>query len=138
VALYFVRGDGKLVAVTRQRPKPVDLQLVLKELGGGPIFADSASTLRSVVKPEHVRSVKKAASGVAEVVVTQAFLDLAPSQQQLAFAQLVYTFTEEGGVGQVSFSDTSGGALNVPTAKGDSALKSGPVSREDFPNAVAT
>ena len=135
VSLYFVRGDGKLVSVIRQRPKPIDLTQVLKELTGGTTTSDP-SGLRTVVKPEHVRSVKKLPSGVAEVVVTPAFSDLG-SQQQLAIAQLVYTFTEEGGVGQVSFSDTAGASLPVPTLKGDGVLKS-PVSREDYPLAVAT
>jgi spore germination protein GerM len=136
ISLYFVRGDGKLLSITRQRPKPSDVTQLLKELTGGPISSDSPSGLRTVVKPEHVRSVKKLPSGVAEVVVTPAFSDLG-SQQQLAIAQLVYTFTEEGGVGQVSFSDTAGTALPVPTLKGDGVLKS-PVSREDYPAAVAT
>ena len=137
VTLYFVRNDGKLVSITRQRPKPVDLTQVLKELGDGPVFSDSPHGLRTVVKPEHVRSVKKALSGVAEVVVTQAFIDLGSQQQQLAIAQLVYTFTEEGGVGQVSFIDPAGAALPVPTLKGDGVLKN-PVSQADFPSAVAT
>jgi spore germination protein GerM len=124
--LYFIAG-AKLKLVVRRVPTTASINTVLNDLGRGPLPGEN---LRTAVKPEYWGDTSIGTNGVASVELTLAFSSLTDSDAQLAIAQIVYTLTELGGVGQVAFL-RDGQPLSVP--KGDGAQTVKPVSKDDYP-----
>ena len=124
--LYFISGS-KLKLVVRRVPATASINAVLNDLGKGPLPGEN---LRTAVRPEYWGDTSIGTNGVASVELKPEFAALTDIDAQLAIAQIVYTLTELGGVGQVAFL-RDGQPLSVP--KGDGAQTVKPVSKEDYP-----
>jgi hypothetical protein len=136
VVLYFAVDDA-IVSTSRNLTQPVTLEGVLDALGQVPSPTEPSSTqatpkLRSVVNRRDIVGVD-VRGGVATVSLTEAFADLPAQEQRLAVAQVVLTFTERPGIGQVLFT-VAGQPVDVPRADGSLARTT--VSADDYSSLV--
>lgn len=134
--LYFINGP-KLKLVVRKVPPPTTATTVANDAARA-VLADlvkgalSSENVRTAIQASFIGGPPAVAAGVATVELTAAFSVLSDSDAQLAIAQLVYTLTELGGVGQVSFT-RDGQPLSVPRSNGTQTVR--PVTKDDYPAA---
>lgn len=129
VSVYLVGIGKRLVTVERRVPPDAKLSAVVRALGAGPTKNELALGISSPLPPRQVASATSS-RGVAEVDLEASFADLPSQDQSVAIAQLVFTLTAQAGVGRVSFT-LDGQPVEVP--RGDGALTTDPLVREDFP-----
>jgi spore germination protein GerM len=129
VQLYFMRGD-RLAAVARQIPGPPTLAGVLDEVLAGPAQADEVGGIRSAISPGTRIRRALLADGVADVDLSEPFVDVQGEEQIAAIAQLVFSCTALPGVERVQLR-LEGLPVEVPA--GDGTLTVRPLSRTDFP-----
>jgi spore germination protein GerM len=129
VLVYLLGAGDHLVPVERRIPRGAKLDAVTRVLGAGPTKDELALGLSSPLPP---RQVNKATTsrGVALVDLEASFADLPSQDQSVGIAQLVFTLTGQPGIGRVSFT-LAGQPVDVP--RGDGALTTDPLVREDFP-----
>lgn len=127
VTLYFVL-DGRIVATPRVVTGPVTLNDVTAELATEPARTEGAPRLRTLVAGGDVLSINLR-GGVAQVDLATRLLDLAPTEQRVAIAQIVLALTGRPGVGQVTFTSDR---RPIGVIRADGTLTTGPVSRDDF------
>ena len=129
VTVYLIGVGERLVPVERRVPPDAPLIAVVRALGGGPTKNELALGISSPLPPRQVVSAT-ASRGIAQVDLGASFADLPSQDQSVAIAQLVFTLTAEAGIGRVSFT-LDGQPVDVP--RGDGALTTDPLVREDFP-----
>jgi spore germination protein GerM len=126
VTVYFVLGRRlRPVERTLARPAatvPVNPKQVLEQLQSGPVEEDRPVGLRSALLSDVINEVK-VAGGTATVDLKAAGIPPAPSEQVLAFGQIVATLTARPGIGRVAFT-IDGRAVDVPVADGTLASDS--------------
>jgi hypothetical protein len=127
VTLYFVL-DGRLVVVPRVVTGPVTLTDVTAELAVEPPRAEGAPRVRSLVAAGDVVSISLR-GGVAQVDLAPRLIDLGPTEQRLAVAQIVMALTGRPGVGQVTFTSDR---RPISVIRADGTLTTAAVSRDDF------
>lgn len=128
VVVYLVNQD-RLAPVSRTLPTPVTLADRLETLLAGATPQDTQAGLRSAVAPETRLVGIDLVAGVADVNLSQAFVDLAGQEQIVAVAEIVFTATETPGVHGVRFR-LDGERVPVPT--GDGTLTDAPLTRDDY------
>lgn len=126
-AIFLLTRD-RLIAVDRSVPADADLADLLERVVAGPTKEERSLGITSAVPVGTVATVD-ASRGVATVDLNASFSDIRSSDQLLALAQIVYTLTDQPGIGGVSFR-LEGEPVKVPLAGG--TLREGPLSRDDF------
>lgn len=124
----FLLTRDRLIAVDRSVPADADLADLLERVVAGPTKEERSLGITSAVPVGTVATVD-ASRGVATVDLNASFSDIRSSDQLLALAQIVYTLTDQPGIGGVSFR-LEGEPVKVPLAGG--TLREGPLSRDDF------
>jgi len=127
IALYYVL-DGRIVTTPRVVTGPVTLTDVTAELATEPPRTEGAPRLRTLVAAGDVLSITLG-GGVAQVDLAPRLLNLAPTEQRVAIAQIVLGLTGRPGVGQVTFTSDR---RAIGVIRADGTLTTGPVSRDDF------
>ena len=125
----FLVADDQLARVERLLPVGSKLSEVLGALSAGPTEPEGSLGLTSSLPVGQVDEVTSA-RGVALVDLRPSFADLRQRDQAMAIAQMVFTLTGQPGIGRVAFT-LDGGAVEVP--RGDGALTTDAVARDDFP-----
>ena len=127
VRLYFVVDDSitEVVRVMTSKPELLDL---VSMLSFGPFPGENEYRPRTAVELDDVTGVALRA-GTLTVDVAAKFRELPAAEQRRAIAQLVMTFTNRGGVGQVTFT-SEGRRFEVPRANG--SFGAATVSRDDY------
>jgi spore germination protein GerM len=125
--VYWI--EGSLIRPVRRAEIEATLKSAIDALRAGPMFADSDQGLRSAIPgPDTIESAELQ-NGTATINLGSSFLTLPGAEQTLAIAQIVYTVTNQPGVGLVEFR-LGGRALSVPTADGQPSK--GALSRDDY------
>lgn len=132
VTIYLF-GPDRLAPVERRVPGK-GLLAVTKALGAGPTDEELGLGLSSPLPPRQIDTATSS-RGVALVDLASSFADLPSQDQSVAIAQLVFTLTGQAGIGRVSFT-LDGQPVEVP--RGDGALTTDPLAREDFPALAPT
>lgn len=130
VTVFLLGTFDRLVPIERRVPPSAQLSAVVKVLGAGPTKNEVGLGLSSPLPPRQVDSATSS-RGVAQVDLEASFADLPSQDQSVAIAQLVFTLTAQAGIGRVSFT-LDGQPVEVP--RGDGALTTDPLVREDFPD----
>ena len=125
----FLVSEDRLARVERLLPAGSGLADIIAVLSAGPSEAEGSLGLSSSLPSGQVDDVTSA-RGVALVDLQPSFADLRQRDQAMAIAQIVFTLTGRPGIGRVSFT-LGGGAVEVP--RGDGALTTDAVARDDFP-----
>ena len=126
--IYLVRG-GRLIPTARSLPPPLTLPPLLRSLGRGPTTQEVAAGIRTALPVEDTPRSVRVARGTATVDLPTSFTSLSRGDQVLALAQIVYTVTDQPGIGQLEFT-LAGATTDIPRA--DRSLTSTPVSRDDY------
>ena len=127
VTVFLVR-DKHLIPVERTAPNGSGLAEVADLVALGPTEDERVLGLVSSLPVDQVASIKTV-RGVAQVDLSDTFVDLRSRDQTFAIAQLVFSLTAQPGIGRVSFT-LAGAATEVP--RGDGALTADALAREDF------
>lgn len=126
-ALLCFVSEGRLVQVERDLDAPVAPKDAVRALASPPV--DEPVRARTALSdPLLVRDITVVA-GVARVDLRASIADLGSEDQLFLVAQLVCTLTTRPGIGQVTF-ELEGTPIGVP--RGDGAVVSQPVSRDDY------
>ncbi len=127
VRLYFVVGDSiaEIIRILPVKPELLDL---VSMLSSGPFTGENEWGPRTAIEFDDVTGVALRA-GTLTVGVAAKFRELPAAEQRRAIAQLVLTFTNRGGVGQVTFT-SAGRRFEVPRANG--SFGAATVSRDDY------
>jgi hypothetical protein len=126
--IFLVQGD-RLAAAGRELPAPVSAQSVLESLVSGPTDSEVALGLRTALLADDLIRSVGVVGGIATVDLGPAFAEIGGRDQILALAQIVSTLTGLPGVGRVTFT-LGGSQVGVP--RGDGAITTGSVSRDDY------
>jgi hypothetical protein len=126
--IFLVQGE-RLAAASRDLPAPLSAQSVLESLANGPTDSEIALGLRTALLADDLIRSVGVAGGIATVDLGPAFAEIGGRDQILALAQIVSTLTGLPGVGRVTF--TLGGT-QVGVPRGDGAITTGSVSRDDY------
>lgn len=127
-AAVFLVADDRLVEVARVAPDDASLADLLELVVAGPTDGERTLGITTAVPAGAVASAD-ASRGVAQVDLTEAFGDVRSDEQLLALGQLVYTLTQQPGIGGVSFT-LDGEPVAVPLPDGTEV--SGAISRDDL------
>lgn len=125
--VYWIEGKG--VRASRRALGSADLPSALDALRTGPTPAEANDGLASSVSDPTMLLDASISAGTVTVTVSQGFVELPPSEQALAAAQVVFTLTGVPGAGLVSF---VAGDRTVSVARTDGTRADGPVSRDDY------
>ncbi len=126
--IYLARG-GRLVPTSRHLPPPLTPLRVLRALGRGPTNPEIAAGIRTALPVGGTPRRVRVARGTATVDLPTSFTSLSRGDQVLALAQIVYTVTDQPGIGQVQFT-LNRATTDIPRA--NRSLTNAPVSREDY------
>lgn len=127
-ASVFLVTKDRLVPVDRSIGEDAGLGEILEQVTAGPSEVEQSLGITTAVPAGTIKSVE-VNRGVAEVDLAASFGDIRSRDQLLALGQVVYTLTEQPGVGGVRFS-VEGKAVSVPLA--DGTLSEEALSRDDF------
>ena len=133
--VYFIKNDpttltDRLVAVKRLLTPPVTVQKVVQKLFAGPTSQEYLDGLRTAINPDTTVLGGPVEAHIATVDVSKIFAFGVPQEQINAFAQVVLTVLDVGGVTGVVFS-LNGHRLEVP--QGDGSSTSAPLGRASYP-----
>lgn len=131
VPVYLVRDD-RLVERERTLPRGRGTDDVIALLAAGPTPEEADAGLSSSLPEDQVAGASTS-RGLVQVDLRATFAELRARDQALAIAQLVFTLTARPGIGRVGFT-LDGAGIEVP--RGDGALTTDPLSRDDFPGLV--
>jgi hypothetical protein len=126
--IYLARGL-RLVPTARSLPPPLTLPRLLRALGRGPTRPEVASGIRTALPVEDTPSDVRVSRGTAIMKLPLTFTALSRADQVVALAQIVYSVTDQPGIGQVQFT-LDGAPIDIPRA--DRSLTGQPVTREDY------
>jgi len=130
VTVYFIGSDLRLSPVKRLVSSPVTVEKVLQKLFAGPTDAEGVSGLRTAISPDTTVLGAPIEDRIAIVNVSKSF-PFGPVDDQIrAYAQVVFTAVDVGGVTGVLFS-VNGHRQEVPA--GDGSNQSAPLGRGSYP-----
>lgn len=127
VDVFLVSGD-RLVQVSRSVPVDSGPTALVEALVAGPTDDERSFGTTTAVAPGTVARVTTN-RGVADVELTPAFREIRGEDQILALAQIVFTLTEQPGIGGVRFT-LDGEPVRLPTT--DGARGDGRLARDDL------
>ena len=130
VTIYFIGPDQRLAPVKRLVSPPVTVEKVLQKLFAGPTTAEGVSGLRTAISPDTTVLGAPVEARIAIVNVAKSFAFGSVDDQVRAYAQVVFTAVDVGGVTGVLFA-VNGRRLEVPA--GDGSNQSAPLGRGSYP-----
>jgi spore germination protein GerM len=130
VTIYFIGSDQRLSPVKRLVSSPVTLEKVLQKLFAGPTTAEGVSGLRTAISPDTTVLGAPIEARIAVVNVSKGFAFGTVDDRIRAYAQVVFTAVDVGGVTGVLFS-VNGHRQEVPA--GDGSNQSAPLGRGSYP-----
>jgi spore germination protein GerM len=130
VTIYFIGSDQRLSPVKRLVSPPVTVEKVLQKLFAGLTIAEGVSGLRTAISPDTTVLGAPIEARIAVVNVSKSFAFGRVDDQVRAYAQVVFTAVDVGGVTGVLFS-VNGHRLEVPA--GDGSSQSAPLGRGSYP-----
>jgi hypothetical protein len=126
-SVYLVSG-ARLVAVDRSVPSDAAPANLVEQVVAGPSDTERAFGITTSLPAGSVARVS-ANRGVADVELSSGFSEVRGEEQLLALAQIVFTLTEQPGIGGVRFT-LDGTPIRVPIAGG--GRSDGLLSRDDL------
>jgi hypothetical protein len=133
IRVCLVDPTDHVVAVTRDLPSTFTLGDLVRIVGDGPTPAEREAGWTTAFSGSDLVDAVERAGGVAEVGLTDQFTTMPAPDQLKAIAQLVCTFTEQRGIGQVHFT-VNGSSAEVP--RGDGSATADAVSRLDYADLI--
>lgn len=130
VTIYFIGSDQRLSPVKRLVSSPVTVEKVLQKLFAGPTTAEGVSGLRTAISPDTTVLGAPIEARIAIVDVSKSFAFGPVDDKIRAYAQVVFTAVDVGGVTGVLFA-VDGRRLEVPA--GDGSNQSAPLGRGSYP-----
>ena len=130
VTVYFIGPDQRLVPVKRLVSSPVTVEKVLEKLFSGPTIAEGVTGLRTAISFDTRVLGAPIEARIAVVNVSKSFAVGRVDDQIRAYAQVVFTAVDVGGVTGVLFA-VNGRRLEVPA--GDGSNQSAPLGRGSYP-----
>lgn len=130
VTIYFIGSDQRLSPVKRLVSPPVTVEKVLQKLFAGPTTAEGVSGLRTAISPDTTVLGAPIEARIAIVNVSKSFAFGPVDDRIRAYAQVVFTAVDVGGVTGVLFS-VNGHRQEVPA--GDGSNQSAPLGRGSYP-----
>ena len=135
VTVYFIKNDpstltDRLVPVKRLVTPPVSVEKVVQTLFAGPTTQERLQGLRTAISPDTTVLGAPIEAHIATINVSKNFASGPPLDQINAFAQVVFTAVEVGGVTGVLFAQ-NGHRQEVP--QGDGSLMSALLGRAAYP-----
>jgi spore germination protein GerM len=128
--IYFIGPDQRLAGVKRLVSVPVTVEKVLEKLFAGPTPAERVSGLRTAISPETTVLGAPIEARIAVVNVSKGFAVGRVDDQVRAYAQVVFTAVDVGGVTGVLFA-VNGRRQEVPA--GDGSNQTAPLGRGSYP-----
>ena len=130
VTVYFIGKDDRLFPVKRRVSRPVSVEKVIQNLfAGPPTPTEAVLGLRTAISPDTTVLGAPIADRIVTVNVSKDFAFGTLPDQISAYAQVVFTASEIGGVTGVLFAQ-NGRRLEVP--EGDGSLTSTAVGRASY------
>jgi spore germination protein GerM len=131
VTVYFIGPpDQRLVGVKRHVSPPVTVEKVLQKLFAGPTIAEGVTGLRTAIRFDTRVLNAPIEAKIALIDVSKTFAFGPVDDQIRAYAQVVFTAVEVGGVTGVLFS-VNGKRQEAPD--GDGSNQSTPLGRGSYP-----
>jgi spore germination protein GerM len=130
VTIYFIGSDQRLAPVKRLVSSPVTVEKVLQKLFAGPTTAEGVSGLRTAISAETTVLGAPIEARIAVINVSKSFAVGRVDDQIRAYAQVVFTAVDAGGVTGVLFA-VNGRRQEVPA--GDGSNQSAPLGRGSYP-----
>ena len=130
VNVYFIGADQRLTPVKRLVSPPVTVEKVLQKLFAGPTTAEGVSGLRTAISFDTRVLSAPIEARIALVDVSKSFAFGSVEDRIRAYAQVVFTSVDVGGVTGVLFS-VNGRRQEVPA--GDGSNQSAPLGRGSYP-----
>jgi spore germination protein GerM len=130
VTVYFITQEERLQAVTRRVSAPVTVEKVLEKLFAGPTIAEGVSGLRTAISFDTTVLGAPIEARIAVINVSKSFAVGRVDDQIRAYAQVVFTAVDAGGVTGVLFA-VNGRRQEVPA--GDGSNQSAPLGRGSYP-----
>jgi spore germination protein GerM len=130
VTVYFIGSDQRLSPVKRRVSPPVTVEKVLQKLFAGPTTGEGVSGLRTAISFDTRVLGAPIEARIAVVDVSKVFAFGPVDDQIRAYAQVVFTAVDIGGVTGVLFA-VNGRRLEVPA--GDGSNQSAPLGRGSYP-----
>jgi spore germination protein GerM len=131
VTIYFIGADQRLVPVKRLVSAPVTVEKVIQKLfAGPPTAAEGVTGLRTAISLDTTVLGAPIADRITTVNVSKLFAFGPVDDQIRAYAQVVFTAVDVGGVTGVLFA-VNGRRLEVPA--GDGSNQSAPLGRGSYP-----
>lgn len=130
VTVYFIGNDDRLVPVKRRVSLPVTLEKVLEKLFTPPTTDEAVMGLRTAISPDTTVLGAPIADRIATIDVSKDFAFGTVEDQITAYAQVVFTALNVGGVTGVLFA-VNGQRQEVP--QGDGSNQSAPLGRASYP-----
>jgi spore germination protein GerM len=127
--IFLVTPSQTVFPVLREVQTPATLSKVLGALLEGPTSVESRFGLQSFLTGAKTTVKATVVGGIATVNFTSDPVQVVGNDQTLAFAQVVYTATQQPGVSGVLF-QSAGQPIEVPTASGSQVP--GPVDRNSY------
>lgn len=126
-SVYLLARD-RLVQVERSVADDGSLADLLELVVAGPTEVERSLGITSAVPAGTVASVE-VEGGIATVDLTSAFGEIRTADQLLALGQIVYTLTDQPGIGAVAFT-VEGEPITAPLS--ETAAEDEPLSRDDL------
>ena len=130
VTIYFIGPDQRLIPVKRRVSPPVTVEKALEKLFAGPTIAEGVTGMRTAINFDTRVLGAPIEARIAVVNVSKSFAVGRVDDQIRAYAQVVFTAVDVGGVTGVLFA-VNGRRLEVPA--GDGSNQSAPLGRGSYP-----
>jgi spore germination protein GerM len=131
--VYFIGADLRLVPVKRLVSAPVTVEKVIQKLFAGPTPAEGVTGLRTAISFDTTVLGAPIADRITTVNVSKIFAFGPVDDQIRAYAQVVFTAVDVGGVTGVLFA-VNGRRVEVPA--GDGSNQSAPLGRGSYPEST--
>ena len=129
VTVYLIGQDQRLAPVKRRVSSPVTVEKVLRKLFTPPTTAEGVAGYRTAISPDTTLLSATIENKIVTVDVSKVFAVGRVDDQIRAYAQVVFTAVDVGGVTGVLFA-VNGRRLEVPA--GDGSNQSAPVGRGSY------
>lgn len=130
VTVYLIGLDGRLAPVKRRVSPPITVEKALQKLFTPPTTAEGVSGLRTAISPETTVLGTPIENRIVTVDVSKQFAFGSVEDRIRAYAQVVFTALDAGGVTGVLFA-VNGRRQEVP--QGDGSATSTPLGRGSYP-----
>jgi len=130
VTVYFIGPELRLVPVKRTVSPPVTVEKVLQKLFAGPTIAEGVQGLRTAIRFDTRVLSAPIEAKIALIDVSKTFAFGPVDDQIRAYAQVVFTAVDVGGVTGALFS-VNGRRQEAPD--GDGSNQSAPLGRGSYP-----